>query len=327
MWVFLLFYGLSLEPFLVIMTFMTPRVREILSWYGSESIGVLRNLALLLNQGSLAGTGKLLILPVDQGFEHGPTRSFVPNPKSYDPHYHFRLAVKAKVSAYAAPLGFLEASGRDFAGEIPLILKLNNSDSLFKDQRGPVSAVTSSVTRALNLGCVGIGFTIYPGSSQRKKMYEEITLLAEEAKSKGLLVIIWSYPRGGELSSKGETALDVVSYAAHIAAQLGAHIIKVKPPSSHIEGQKEKKIFSQNNIPIDNLSDRIRYVLDSCFNGKRVVIFSGGEARGDKEILEEVRQLARGGAFGSIMGRNIFQREESQALKLIDQVMSIYKGC
>ncbi len=305
---------------------MAPRVREILSWYGSENIGVLRNLALLLNQGSLGGTGRLLILPVDQGFEHGPVRSFSLNPKSYNPHYHFRLAVRAKVSAYAAPLGFLEASGRDFPGEVPLILKLNNSDSLFKDQRSPIPAITSSVQRALSLGCIGIGFTIYPGSLERKQMYEELALLAEEAKNKGLLVVIWSYPRGGDLSSQGETALDVVSYAAHIAAQLGAHIIKVKPPNASLEHPESKKVFLSQNIPMDSLSDRVRYVVDSCFSGRRIVIFSGGVIRGDEEILEEVRQLARGGAFGSIMGRNVFQREESEAVELIQKIMSIYTG-
>src|SRR5262249_51654793 len=109
---------------------MNERVREILSWYRSDNPGTLTNLARLLNHGRLGGTGKSVTLPVDQGFEHGPARSFAANPEGYDPRYHFNLAIAAGCNAYAAPLGFLEAGAADFAGEIPLILKLNNSDSL-----------------------------------------------------------------------------------------------------------------------------------------------------------------------------------------------------
>ena len=305
---------------------MAPRVREILSWYGAENPGVLRNLSLVLNHGHLKGTGKLVILPVDQGFEHGPTRSFAVNPKSYDPHEHFRIAIKGGVNAYAAPLGFLEAGAREFAGEVPLILKLNSSDGLFSPLQDPISAVTSSVDDAIRLGCVGVGFTIYPGSEKRKAMYEEVSRMAKEARRAGLLVVLWSYPRGGSLSVKGQTAVDVVSYAAHIAAQLGAHIIKVKPPSSHIEQESSKKIFQQQNISIKLLSDRVRHVVNSCFNGRRIVIFSGGASREKKEVLEEVRQLAQGGSFGSIMGRNVFQRPEKEAVLLLKEVMNIYTG-
>ena len=166
---------------------MTPRVREILSWYGGQNPGVLTNMARVLNQGRLGGTGKLVILPVDQGFEHGPARSFAKNPDAYDPVYHASLAVEAGCNAYAAPLGFIEAVAGDFAGEIPLIFKINNSDTLF-GAKAPCSALTSSVEDALRLGCVGIGFTIYPGSSLRKNMYEEIARAAGEAKKRGLLV-------------------------------------------------------------------------------------------------------------------------------------------
>src|SRR6266404_652356 len=103
----------------------SERVKQILSWYASDNPGVLTNLARLLNHGTLAGTGRLVILPVDQGFEHGPARSFAPNAPGYDPDYHFTLAIAAGCNAYAAPLGFLEAGAAEFAGEIPLILKIN----------------------------------------------------------------------------------------------------------------------------------------------------------------------------------------------------------
>ena len=304
---------------------MTPRVREILSWYGGDNPGVLTNMARVLNHGFLGGTGKLVILPVDQGFEHGPARSFAKNPDAYAPSYHANLAVEAGCNAYAAPLGFIEAVARDFAGEIPLILKINNSDTLFAPE-APCSALTSSVDDALRLGCVGVGFTIYPGSSLRKKMYEEISQAARVAKKAGLLVVIWSYARGEQLSKQGETAIDVVAYAAQIAAQLGAHFIKVKPPTEHIEQEAAKKVYSQQGISTHKLSDRVRHVMESCFDGKRVVIFSGGAAKSTQEVLDEVKQLAMGGSFGSIMGRNAFQRPKEEAIKLLRTVMDIYTG-
>lgn len=304
---------------------MTPRVREILSWYGSDNPGVLTNMARVLNHGRLAGTGKVVILPVDQGFEHGPARSFAKNPDGYDPIYHATLAVESGCSAYAAPLGFIEAIARDFAGDIPLILKINNSDSLFKT-KAPCSALTSSVDDALRLGCVGIGFTIYPGSEERKAMYEEIAAASSYAKEKGLLVVIWAYARGEFISKEGETAIDVIAYCAQIAAQLGAHFIKVKPPTAHIEQEEAKKVYKEQQILVEKLSDRIRHVIEASFNGRRVVIFSGGEAKGTEEILKEVRGLAEGGAFGSIMGRNAFQRPKKEAIALLHQVMDTFVG-
>ncbi|HVP67471.1 MAG TPA: class I fructose-bisphosphate aldolase [Anaeromyxobacteraceae bacterium] len=302
---------------------ITPRVKEILSWYSSDSPGTLTNLARLLGTGKLGGTGKLVILPVDQGFEHGPARSFAPNPPGYDPDYHFQLAIEAGCNAYAAPLGFLEASAAKYAGQIPLILKLNNSDSLAKIDQ-PISAVTGSVDEALRLGCVAIGYTIYPGSGARNHQYEDLRALTEEAKRKGLVVVVWSYPRGAGLSKDGETAVDVVAYAAQIAAQLGAHLIKVKPPKDHVEQAEAKKVYEKYGIPTKTLAERVRHVVQSAFNGKRIVIFSGGEAKGDDEILAEVRGLKEGGAFGSIMGRNSFQRPKAEGLKLLDEVMKIY---
>jgi class I fructose-bisphosphate aldolase len=305
---------------------MTPRVREILSWYGADNPGTLTNLARLLNQGRLAGTGKLVILPVDQGFEHGPARSFAKNPDAYDPSYHFNLAIESGCNAYAAPLGFLEACAREYAGEIPLILKINNSDTLLKVAGDPISAVTSSVDDALRLGCVGIGFTIYPGSTLRKEMYEEIRKASAEAKKAGLVVVIWSYARGRDLSKEGETAIDVIAYGAQIAAQLGAHIIKVKPPTAHIEQPEALKVFKENNIKVEKLSNRIRHVVESSFNGRRIVIFSGGEPKSTEALLAELREIALGGGFGSIMGRNCFQRPKKEAIQLLHDAMDIFAG-
>ena len=304
---------------------MKPRVREILNWYGADNPGVLTNLARMMNHGKLAGTGKLVILPVDQGFEHGPARSFAKNPDGYDPAYHVELAIESGCNAYAAPLGAIEAIARDYAGEIPLILKINNSDTLYGDKR-PISALTSYIDDALRLGCVGIGFTIYPGSGERKQMYEEIAEASRLAKEAGLVVIIWSYARGEQLSKEGETAIDVIAYAAHIACQLGAHIVKVKPPTAHIEQAAAAKVYQEQGIKISTLADRTRHVVQSCFNGKRIVIFSGGEAKGTEEILKEVGELAQGGAFGSIMGRNAFQRSKREGMALLHGVMEAFAG-
>ncbi len=304
---------------------MTERTREILSWYGSDNPGTRTNIARLLNHGRLGGTGRLVILPVDQGFEHGPARSFAPNPPAYNPHYHFDLALEAGCNGYAAPLGFLEAGAADYAGELPLILKLNNSDSLYSG-KDPCPALTGSVDDALRLGCVAIGFTIYPGSALRNDMYGEIRVLAEEAKRKGLAVVVWSYPRGAALSKEGETAIDIVCYAAQIAAQLGAHLIKVKPPTAHIDQDAAKKVYEKYKVPIGTLAERVRHVVQSAFDGRRIVIFSGGEAKETDAIFDEVRAIRDGGGFGSIIGRNSFQRPREEAVKFLQTVMDIYAG-
>ncbi|MGH6987802.1 MAG: class I fructose-bisphosphate aldolase [Caulobacteraceae bacterium] len=304
---------------------MTARVKEILSWYGADNPGTLCNLARLLGHGRLAGTGKLVILPVDQGFEHGPARSFAPNPPAYDPRYHFQLALEAGCNAYAAPLGFLEAGAREFAGQIPLILKANDADVL-REAPDPDQALTASVDDALRLGCAAVGFTLYPGSSAEIAMYGQLRDMAREAKRRGLAVVVWSYPRGSALSKAGETAIDVVGYAVQIAAQLGAHIIKVKLPSAHIEQEAAKKVFEERKIPIATQAERVRHIVECAFAGRRIVIFSGGATNTDDEaFLAEIRAIQDGGGFGSIIGRNSFQRPKDKALALLSRVMEIYE--
>jgi fructose-bisphosphate aldolase, class I len=303
---------------------LSDRVREILSWYASDNPGSLSKLYWMLNSGRLAGTGKMVMLPVDQGFEHGPARSFAPNPAGYDPRYHFQLALDAGCNAYAAPLGFIEAGAAEYAGQIPLILKANNSDSLYSGS-DPIPAVTAGVQDALRLGCAAIGFTIYPGSANRNEMYEELRELAAEAKDAGLAVVVWSYPRGSGLSKLGETAIDVCAYAAQIAAQLGAHIIKIKPPTAHVELDAARKAMEKAGVKTDTLADRVKHVIQSAFDGRRIVIFSGGEAASTEDVLETNRQTALGGGFGTIMGRNSFQRPHDEAVDLLRKVMEIHR--
>jgi class I fructose-bisphosphate aldolase len=303
----------------------TDAVQKILSNYNTDNPGTRGKLYRLLMSGRLAGTGKLVILPVDQGFEHGPARSFAVNPAGYDPYYHAHLAVDAGCSGYAAPLGFIEQVAHEFAGRLPLILKVNNHDSLVSET-DPIPAQTSSVDDALRLGCVGIGFTIYPGSSEWKFMYEQLRELAEEAKAAGLAVIVWSYPRGTAVPKEGQTAMDVAAYAAQIAAQIGAHIIKVKLPSDTLFQDPARKVYESEGVPIGTLADRVKHVVQSAFDGRRMVIFSGGGKKGDDAVFDEIRAIRDGGGFGSIIGRNSFQRPKDEALKFLGHIMDIYAG-
>ena len=309
------------------MTRTTP-LQNILKNYESDNPGTKANLIRILTQGRLGGTGKVIILAVDQGFEHGPGRSFSSNPAGYDPHYHFQFACDAGLSAYAAPLGMLEAGADTFAGAIPTILKMNSANSLSRSAMEALNAnqaVTATISDALRLGCSAIGFTIYPGSDHIYDMYEEIREISAEAKSCGLAVVIWSYARGN-VSKAGETAIDIIAYGAHMAALLGAHIIKVKIPSDHLELELAKKEYTKNNVPIATLPDRIKHVVQSCLNGRRMVIFSGGETKGVESVYDDTRAIQEGGGFGSIIGRNCFQRPRDEALKMLDEMVRIYKN-
>ena len=305
---------------------ITRKVRSILDNYSADSPGVKANLARILMHGKLGGTGKLVILPVDQGFEHGPARSFAVNPDAYDPHYHFQLAIDAGLSAYAAPLGMIEAGADRFAGQIPTIMKVNSSNSLSRGGDAPSQAITGSVAEALRLGCSAIGFTIYPGSDAAFEMMEQFQEMAAEAKALGLAVVLWSYPRGGGLSKPGETALDIAAYAAHMAALLGAHIIKVKPPTDVLEQPEATKVYEAVNLPRAELAARIRHIMQASFAGRRIVVFSGGAAKDRDGLLEEIRGLRDGGANGSIIGRNTFQRPRDEALDLLSEIIAIYRA-
>ena len=302
---------------------VSQKVKKILSNYESDNPGTKANLCRILMHGKLGGTGKMVILPVDQGFEHGPARSFEANPEGYDPHYHYQLAIDSGCNAYAAPLGALEAGADTFAGAIPLILKINSSNSLIsaKDQ-----SITGSIEDALRLGCSAIGFTLYPGSEHMLELQEEITELSREAKAYGIATVMWSYVRGPKISSAGETAVDMIAYGAHIAALLGAHIIKVKLPTDHLELPEAKKVYEEKKIPIKTQAERVRHVMKSSFAGRRLVVFSGGATKGEESVYEDARAIYEGGGNGSIIGRNAFQRPREESLEMLDKIMQIYLG-
>ena len=301
----------------------TNTVKKILEQYENTNAGIKANLGRILMHGKLGGTGRLLILPVDQGHEHGPDKSFMVNSEAYDPIYHYNLAIDAGLSAYAAPLGFLEAGAETYAGQIPTILKINSSNSLSSVKN---QSINGSVKEALRLGCAAVGFTIYPGSEYQYEMIEEFKEISSEASEYGLPSVLWSYPRGPALNKADETSLDTISYAAHIAALLGAHVIKVKPPTSFISEKNLKDNYSSFPINLESLIDRIKHVKQCAFNSKRIVVFSGGNAKGDNEILEEIKFIKEGGGNGSIIGRNTFQRPRNEALKLLENIINIYKS-
>ncbi|MCH2093504.1 MAG: class I fructose-bisphosphate aldolase [Rhodobacteraceae bacterium] len=304
----------------------TRTVSRILSHYEGETPGVKANLNRILMTGKLGGTGKMIILPVDQGFEHGPARSFAPNPEGYDPHYHYKLAIDAGLNAYAAPLGPLEAGADTFAGQVPTILKVNSANSLMSGTAGKNQAVTASVDDALRLGCSAIGFTVYPGSDMALDMFEEIVEMRKEAAAKGIATVIWSYPRGEAITKDGETAIDIGAYAAHIAALLGAHIIKIKLSTDHLMLPEAKKSFEENNIDIATQTARVRECVRSSFNGRRLIVFSGGAAKGADAVYDDARAIRDGGGNGSIIGRNSFQRSREDALAMLGKLVDIYKG-
>ncbi len=304
----------------------TRTVQKILSNYETDNAGVKGNLCRMLMNGKLGGTGKMIILPVDQGFEHGPARSFAPNPSAYDPHYHFQLAIDAGLNAYAAPLGMIEAGADTFAGQIPTILKVNSANSLIPEAAFKDQAITASVDDALRLGCSAIGFTIYPGSSAGLDMFEEIAAMREEAASKGVATVIWSYPRGEAISKDGETAIDIAAYAAQIAALLGAHIIKIKLSTDHLELGEAKKVYEKQRIDVSDQASRVRHCVQSAFNGRRIMVFSGGAAKGENAVYDDARAIRDGGGNGSIIGRNTFQRSRDDALSMLAKLVEIYKG-
>ncbi|RED13099.1 class I fructose-bisphosphate aldolase [Pontivivens insulae] len=304
----------------------TRIVRNILANYEGDTPGVKGNLCRMLMNGKLGGTGKMVILPVDQGFEHGPARSFAPNPAAYDPHYHYQLAIDAGLSAYAAPLGMLEAGADTFAGQIPTILKVNSANSLIPSAAPKDQALTGSVDDALRLGCSAIGFTIYPGSSLGLDMFEEIAEMRKEAASKGVATVIWSYPRGEALDKDGETAIDIGAYAAQIAALLGAHIIKIKLSSDHLSLKEAKAVYEEHGIDISTQAARVKNCMDASFNGRRIVVFSGGAKKGENSVYDDARAIRDGGGNGSIIGRNTFQRERGEALEMLGKIIDIYKG-
>jgi len=301
-----------------------PDVKEILSRYESDTPGVKANLYRFLSTGRLSDTGRMIFLPVDQGFEHGPVRSFATNEAAYDPHYHFQLAIDAGLSGFAAPLGMIEAGADTFAGRIPTILKLNNANMMIPSGARKDQAVTASVRDAIRLGCSGVGLTIYPGASAALDLLEEARELISEAKSLGLPSFVWSYPREGDLTKECETAIDVAAYATQMAALIGAHVIKVKLPSEHVSQADVKRLYAETGKDLSKPADRVSHIVQSALGGRRLVIFSGGDKKEAGSVFDDALAIAKGGGNGSIIGRNAFKRERGEAIDMLDRITNIY---
>lgn len=318
---------------------ITPAVKAIVSCYDGEPTSVKANLARLFMHGRLGGTGHILLLAVDQGFEHGPT-TFLSNPEGFSPHYHFSLAEEAGLSGFTAPLAWLRAGADAFLGSVPLILKMNHSNRLLPKSMDPDQAVIASVKDALDLGCVGIGFTLYPGSDAYLEQLAELSDLAAEARAYGLFTVVWAYPRGSGLAKAPEAseslyggtasaenpqlALDTIAYSAHMACLAGAHIVKVNLPHNYIARADSEKLYA--SVRCDTPEDRVRHIMDCCFKSQRAAIFSGGAAKDAEQVVEDVKAVRLGGGTGSIIGRNIFQRPRPEALQLIEKIAQVYLG-
>jgi class I fructose-bisphosphate aldolase len=310
---------------------ITPRVKQILANYEGELPGVRQKLATIFMNGALAGSGRLVFLATDQGFEHGPV-TFFKNPAGFSPHYHFSLAKESGVSAYVAPLDWLRAGVDSFLGEVPLILKLNHSSRLFPDE--PDQACVASVQDALDLGCVGVGFSVYPGSEAFPRQLEDLREVVASARECGMFTVVWAYPRGSKVSSalpffrdgnggwKPERALNAIAYSAHMACLAGAHIVKVNLPGNFFLSKEAGDAYE--SIQTEVLKDRVRHIVDCCFAGRRIVLFSGGPLKDAAELLSEVRDIRDGSGHGSIIGRNIFQRPKDEAIQLIGEIMQEY---
>ena len=308
---------------------MTRAVKKILANYESDSPGAKANLARILMQGKLGGTGKLIILPVDQGFEHGPARSFAVNPPAYDPHYHYQMAVDAGLSAYAAPLGPLEAGADTFAGQIPTILKVNSSnsratsiDQAVYGERRRCAAPRLRGDRLHHLPRLGSDHFEHDGRDSRA--------VPKRRRPSASRPCFWSYPRGGKLSKDGETgARRTEPMPPIMAALLGAHIIKVKPAvrAYRAGGSQGPKAYEGFRLlepggsrpprrPGELRRSPHRRLLGRCGQGRRCGL-SGRNSRDS---------LAAGGSNGSIIGRNSFQREKGDAMELLNTIVDIYRG-
>lgn len=264
------------------------------------------------------GNGTLLLLPIDQGLEHGP-RDFFANPESVDPLFQLRLAQEGGYSGIVFHIGLAQKYMRTFAGEVPLVLKVNGKTDIPSDEHA-FSPQTAAVEEAVRLGADAIGYTLYVGSPAQDRDFAQFRQVREEADRYGMPVIVWAYPRGEAMEAKGgRDSLYAIDYAARVAQELGAEVVKLNMPQIGAAGAAK----APEPYPSLRLSEEeaVRKIVQSA--GRTLVLFSGGEMLSDEELLAKARLCFEAGATGLIFGRNIWQRPHAEALKITQQIKDI----
>ncbi len=265
------------------------------------------------------GGGTLLVLPIDQGLEHGPV-DFFANPDSLDPRYQYELAREGNFSAIALHIGLAEKYFHEFAGEVPLILKLNGKTSVPPDAQA-FSPLTGTVEDAVRLGAEAVGYTIYVGSPAQDRDFRQFVDVRRDAERFGMPLIVWAYPRGEAISKKGgRESLYAVDYAARVALELGADIVKVNYPVASESDAQSPAPYNALKLSPD---EAFHKVVQSA--GRTLVLVSGGEKVGDSELLRKVRSSMDAGATGIIFGRNLWQRPRAEALHLTRELHAIFR--
>ncbi len=261
------------------------------------------------------GNGSLMFLPIDQGIEHGP-RDFFPNPASKDPEYQFKLAAEAGYSAIACQIGFATKYYPDYAGQVPLLLKLNGKTDIPSSDEA-FSAVNASVEDAVRLGADAVGYTLYVGSPRQDEDLRQLGEVREECDRYGMPLVIWSYPRGRDIEAKGgQTSFYAIDYAARMAMEMGADIVKINMPK--IVPEKEAMTPAPYpDLDIDQ-AEAIRQCIESA--GRALVVLSGGSKISDEQLLSQTKLVMEAGGSGVIYGRNVWQREHDAATEIIEQI-------
>ena len=268
---------------------------------------------LLYKHGPANGT--LLFLPIDQGLEHGP-RDFFPNPPAKDPEFQLRLAKEGNFSGIVFQIGIAEKYMQKYAGDVPLVLKLNGKTEIPSDKQ-PISPIIASVEDAVRLGADAVGYTLYVGSPLQAADFEQFRKVREDADRYGMPIIVWAYPRGEAIEAKGgRDSFYAVDYAARVANELGADVVKINVPKLNPEKDAAApKPYSSMQISVE---DAVRQVVASA--GRALVLFSGGEMQGEGDVIQKARVAMDGGATGIIFGRNVWQRPFDDALALAGEI-------
>jgi fructose-bisphosphate aldolase, class I len=261
------------------------------------------------------GNGTALFLPYDQGLEHGP-RDFFANPAAGDPRYIVRLAVEGGFNGIAIQIGLAEKFYWDYAGEIPLILKLNGKTDIPSDGRA-LSPLHAGVEDAVRLGADAVGYTLYVGTPAQEQDFAQYLTVRRDAQRFGLPLIVWAYPRGEAVDAKGgKDSFYAVHYSARTASELGADVVKVNFP------KPDKRTGVPRPYDAEFTSQQAIDAVVAAAN-RTLVLVSGGERAGDQAMLDKATQSIQAGATGLIFGRNVWQRDHDESLRFVAQLRAI----